>query len=219
MMSNLLKSLSFIRLFRIGHRSRKSHRETALFHELHIQSKPSGFSLLEIIIAVSIVGIVSALSVPLLHRYIGDAKVSRAQSDIATFAQALEQFYEHTRTYPGKNNSRDVLNSSGTPPQYADDSGNVIWGVADADVIRLGDILINNTDAYTAWDNDLGLGWRGPYIEQDSSDPWGYQYWVGVQGFANKSSVWVISAGKDGIVSTAINATELHGNDIGRRLR
>ncbi|MFO0893862.1 MAG: type II secretion system protein GspG [Phycisphaerales bacterium] len=62
-------------------RSRSRRREAA-----------RGFTLLEVIIAVTIVAILATLIVPRLTRYIGQAKDRRARADAATLAQQVELY-------------------------------------------------------------------------------------------------------------------------------
>ena len=50
-----------------------------------------GFSLMELMIAVAIVGIVSTLAYPSYQSYITDSKRSVAQADLLAFAAQLER--------------------------------------------------------------------------------------------------------------------------------
>jgi len=51
-----------------------------------------GFTLLEIVIAVTIVAILAAVIVPRLTGYIGKAKTDRAKADTATLAKQVELY-------------------------------------------------------------------------------------------------------------------------------
>lgn len=53
---------------------------------------PRGFTLLEIIIAVTIVAILAAVIVPRLTGFIGQAKNDRAKADAATLAKQVELY-------------------------------------------------------------------------------------------------------------------------------
>ncbi|MBX3354729.1 MAG: type II secretion system protein GspG [Phycisphaeraceae bacterium] len=74
------------------------------------------FTLLEIIIAVTIVAILAALIVPRLTGFIGQAKNDRAKADAATLAQQVELYMtkNHLSTVPS-DFSLEVL-AEGEPP-------------------------------------------------------------------------------------------------------
>lgn len=78
--------------------------------------KASGFTLLEIVIAVTIVAILAAVIVPRLTGFIGQAKNDRAKADAATLAQQVELYMTkfHLSTLPA-DFALDVL-AEGEPP-------------------------------------------------------------------------------------------------------
>lgn len=66
-------------------------------------------------------------------------------------------------------------------------------------------------------------GWDGPYLRRElGEDPWGYAYIVsvgGIKGGAKPGSeLWCLSAGPNHIVETPAYATEVRGDDLGRRV-
>lgn len=61
----------------------------------------TGFSLLELMIAVAIVGIISAVVYPSYREYIIDARRVDAQQALLSFANAMERFKIANSTYAG----------------------------------------------------------------------------------------------------------------------
>lgn len=78
--------------------------------------RPRGFTLLEIVIAVTIVAIIAAAIAPRFIDYIGQAKNSRAKADAATLAKQVELYMtkHHMSTLPA-DFTLDVL-ADGDPP-------------------------------------------------------------------------------------------------------
>ncbi len=71
-------------------RARKALRETA----------ESGFTLVEILVVITIIGLIMGLVGPRVLGYLGESKVKAAQIQIESFASALDLFYLDAGRYP-----------------------------------------------------------------------------------------------------------------------
>lgn len=61
----------------------------------------SGFSLIELMIAVVVVGILTAIAMPSYQEYTTRGKITEATSNLADMRVKLEQYFQDNRTYVG----------------------------------------------------------------------------------------------------------------------
>jgi len=61
----------------------------------------SGFSLIELMIVVAVVGILSAIALPAYQEYVTRGKITEATSNLADMRVKLEQYFQDNRTYVG----------------------------------------------------------------------------------------------------------------------
>ncbi|EPJ8783322.1 type II secretion system major pseudopilin GspG [Pseudomonas aeruginosa] len=82
------------------------------------QLKQQGFTLIEIMVVVVILGVLAALVVPQIMSRPDQAKVTAAQSDIKAIAMALDIYKLDNHGYPSTQQGLEALVSkpSGTPP-------------------------------------------------------------------------------------------------------
>lgn len=59
-----------------------------------------GFTFIELMMAVAIIGILAAAAVPKLMAAADQAKAARIQSDLGTIGAAMEMYYAQNGTYP-----------------------------------------------------------------------------------------------------------------------
>jgi len=62
--------------------------------------KHAGFSLLELLIALSLVGVMAAIAYPSYTQYVDKGRNALAAADIASIAQGIERFYTAFNLYP-----------------------------------------------------------------------------------------------------------------------
>jgi general secretion pathway protein G len=60
----------------------------------------SGFTLVEILVVITIIGLIMALVGPRVLNYLGEAKVKAARIQIESFSSTLDLFYLDTGRYP-----------------------------------------------------------------------------------------------------------------------
>jgi type IV pilus assembly protein PilE len=73
-----------------------------------------GFSLIELLIVVTIIGILSAIAIPAYSDYVLRGKVTDATSALSTSRTKLEQFFQDNRTYVGGPNVTVNCNATDT---------------------------------------------------------------------------------------------------------
>ncbi len=67
------------------------------------QTNRSGFTLIEIVIAVAIVAIFAAALSPMVFRHLEDAKLAKAQNETETVATAVLSYYKDVGAWPYTN--------------------------------------------------------------------------------------------------------------------
>jgi type IV pilus assembly protein PilE len=65
------------------------------------QLKQSGFTLIELMIVVAIVGILASIALPAYTDYVKRSKAAEATSALADLRVRMEQFFQDNRTYAG----------------------------------------------------------------------------------------------------------------------
>ena len=81
-----------------------------------VQNDSSGFTLIEILIVVIILGVLAMIIVPQINVSSGEARLNTLKTNLKTVRKAIELYYhQHNNTYPGAVN----MNGSGEGPPDA----------------------------------------------------------------------------------------------------
>jgi prepilin-type N-terminal cleavage/methylation domain-containing protein len=196
----------------------------------NVMKNQKGFTLLEIIVVLAVLGALAAMLSPVVFRYIDDANRARTQADARVIATAIQRMYADT----------------GRWPFYADGNGQTAYQTGvDADYLVSGTCLLSNTATdtlgecgvstamigsaagWTAANKADGLtrqlvtnegastiqytatstfprAWKGPYTDAiPAVDAWGNPYVVNIGDAAGTQAVFVASAGSNGILETS----------------
>ena len=62
--------------------------------------RESGFTLIEIMIVVVIIGIIAAIAIPSYQDYVRRAQITEATNGLSDIRVRMEQFFQDNRTYP-----------------------------------------------------------------------------------------------------------------------
>ncbi len=108
-----------------------------------------GFTLLELIVNLAIIGILSAIAIPAYIAFKDKAKIAQAKSDLHTIQLAIEQLANDTEKWPGPNNVGQTANKE-------------VWD-------------LNSDDAGLVTGKKFS-NWKGPYMQSVPQDPWGSNY-------------------------------------------
>jgi prepilin-type N-terminal cleavage/methylation domain-containing protein len=158
----------------------------------------SGFTLIEILVAVAILAILSAALTPLVIKYVNDGRRARALSDSQSIGQAILAFNLDTGLWPV--NSDTIMTDAGElsrlvglPDGFAATSvpagagaatgdGNWDGGGSGGVAGSIDDHLVFNRNAtvnplYPASASPPEPpGWNGPYLKSVPIDPWSHPY-------------------------------------------
>lgn len=112
--------------------------------------RETGFTLIELIIAISIIVILTGVVTPLVGTLIEEARVSRATSEVKVLAEAIVNLYKDTAIWP-----RDTTINTVT-----------LWNDGNNGLLSRNTTRFSNAKA-----------WRGPYVpKQIGTDPWNTPY-------------------------------------------
>ena len=173
-----------------------------------------GFTLMEIIVVLGVIGVMAAVLTPMVVNYLDDAKKSKAESDVKTIGAVILRLTRDTVHFPIYKDATkttgdpdiELLRGSGNDPV---DHDTLKW-LTTSKVGELADHLIKNNPGGAKYATSGHFPWRGPYLEKIGEDPWGNRYLVNIKNAnpADSTSkvVWVLSAGPNGKIETSPNA-------------
>lgn len=170
--------------------------------------KDAGFTLIEVIVVAGIIAVLAGILVPLIFKEIDEARNTRASADIRALSSAILVLKKDTGKWTNLDGSCNAaatfLFGDGTLPGDL-----VAQGYDQSTSVSLDDYL--STDAGGCY----GSRWKGPYMAYTTADPWGSAYFINANNLTSGGTVWILSAGPNGIVDTPVSAAALQGDDVG----
>lgn len=128
----------------------------------------SGYTLIELMVNLAIIGILAAISISTYMTYKEKAKIARVQAELKNIHFAIEALASDTERWPGPN----------TVGVTADQE---IWDLTTPEAG-----LLSATNVFT--------NWQGPYIQAIPPDPWGNDYFFDPDYYINGNPVPVVGS-------------------------
>lgn len=120
---------------------------------LHVIRRIAGFTLIELVIVIVILGVMAAVAIPVIGAFLSSSKETATKEELMRLTRAIAG--------TGAKHDRGFEADVGYPPQALVD-------------------LITKPDSINTWDVFLDLGWNGPYIDGTGgeylTDAWGQAY-------------------------------------------
>jgi len=185
----------------------------------------AGFTLIEGVVAISIVALLAAILTPLVVQQIDEAKVSRARNEVQVVAASIGKFYKDVGQFPNQGAGGTVTRLfSGTAADLTTNIGRYVtpdsnnWFTGGVQEVFDDHLMENNAGYPTSGE----FRWKGPYLGTVGVDPWGRPYCCNIEAVQGAVATTgnkcvVISAGPDGIFQTdSVLATtdDVQGDDI-----
>lgn len=123
-------------------------------------NKDSGFTVIELLTVMAIIGLLSALAIVAVNGAREKARIAKAQEDVRSIHKTIAMLEIDTGEWPDHKNA------------FEDECG-----VSDNEICGDGcTYSITDCESGITCDDGYFLSWRGPYMENIPLDPWGNEY-------------------------------------------
>lgn len=203
-----------------------------------LMKSQKGFSLVEVMMAIGIIGIMSLILYPKVMQYLNKGRKSQVSQNLYQIRNSIVNFYLDTQvnlgyrncstTGPGVNrqfNKQDLLLTSFDTALKTPD-GSLLTersGIQDLDYHLYYNCFPGIEKRKGAYDNpSRGTYWSGPYLEKESIlDSWENGIAVIVDRYTNEKPSLLVSAGENGVLDSFIAQDQLDimVDDVGLKLR
>ena len=141
-----------------------------------------GFTLMELMIVIAIIGILSSIAIPNFISYRKRGLIAHAQAELKSLEKVIKVMALDTNCYPSGDPVADF--EQGGPDFYLDNDPG--YGLVGADDDFLDDVA------------DAGGFWAGPYMGEMPKDPWGNYYWFDADWRNNEDGWDYVAIGSNG---------------------
>lgn len=165
-----------------------------------MRSSKGGFTLIEILVTIGIIGILSTIVLVAVQRARNEAKIAKAKVEANQIFKAISLLEIDTEQWPGHITPYQV--ESGASGNEICPDG-CVYGLSDC---RAGLVCDDSGNPYPYW--------NGPYIKEIPSDPWGKEYFFDTDydidpGAGEEWAVVIGSYGPDGIGNNQYNEDDI----------
>ena len=131
-------------------------------------TRSSGYTMIELLVNLVIIGILTAISISTYMTYKEKAKTARVQTELKNIHLAIEALASDTERWPGPNTIGVTVDQE-------------IWDLTTPEAG-----LLSAMNAFT--------NWQGPYIQAIPPDPWGNDYFFDPDYYINGNPVPVVGS-------------------------
>ncbi len=178
-----------------------------------MRSGPKGFSLIELVVVVSILVLLAGVLIPLVGNEMGKAMVGRAMADMRTASDAFNRYYIHTGYWPTQDKAYAGATSAhvqftSMPCLYTNAHDRLNW----TGPYFNGGSLVGGSWSVATQSNEKWSGFIDPW-----GSPYSIYYFAKNDGMGPSGGIAIVSNGKDGILQSSdasIGANTPEGDDL-----